>query len=150
MATNASSGMSRLAFTTSIDTHFIEGAVGLVKSIRRFHGGDADIVVFIDTIPESFAAFAREYEVELHTFNSIASWVSELIYADPVYLSDDTHFYHPDFHIREGWPDHSTDRVAGLGVHHLHPLNCKAYCTGYRLRQASAEHPMATRGAGSP
>lgn len=132
--------MDKLAFTTSIDTNFIEGAVGLVKSIRRFHGDEPDIVIFIDWIPECLAKFAQQYRVELHTFDSIESWVSSLIYTDPKYLNDSSHFYHPDFYIRPGWPDHTTNRVPGLGIHHLHPLNCKAYCTGFCLCVRKYKH----------
>jgi hypothetical protein len=125
--------MKKLAFTTSIDTDFVEGAIGLIKSIRRFHGDTVDIIVFVDRLSKRFMEFAIKFQVEIATFDTIESWVNPIIYTDARFLNDTTHFYHPDFYIRKGWPDDAMDRIPGLGVHHLHPLNCKAYCTGFCL-----------------
>lgn len=125
--------MNDLVFTTSIDTNFIPGAIGLIKSIRRFYKDYADIIIFIDSIPENFRKFAKKYNVELHLFDSVSPWVNRIVYSDDRYINDSTHYYHPDFYIREGWPDHHLEREVGLKIHHLHPLNCKAYCTGYCL-----------------
>jgi len=132
---------SRLCFTSALDTNFIPGAVGLIRSIRKFYSvEEADIILFIDHSSPEFDRLCREQSVDLHFFQDIEDWVRPLVYADPQFANDSSHFYHPDFQLKPNI-DHHMDRTPELGkLRHLHPLNVKGYCTGYCLCVKNYRH----------
>ncbi|MGI4791111.1 MAG: hypothetical protein ACRYFS_19970 [Janthinobacterium lividum] len=133
--------LPKLCFTSSLDTKFIPGAVGLIQSIRKFYDShEADIVLFIDRPSEAFRRFCEMNSVDLHLFEEIEGWAYPLVYDDPRYANDCSHFYHPDFELKPGL-EHHLDRETGLrSIRHLHPLNVKAYCTGYCLCVKNYRH----------
>jgi len=126
--------VNKLCFTSCLDRNFIPGAIGLIRSIRKFYSKDeADIVLFLDQPAGTFSRFCREQGVDLQYFGDINTWVQPLVYDEPEYANETRHFYHPEFRPS---PDlHSEPQSeAGFGwIRHLHPLNVKAYCTGYCL-----------------
>jgi lipopolysaccharide biosynthesis glycosyltransferase len=126
----------KLCFTTCLNEKFIPGAKGTILSIRKFYTPEeADIVVFIDNIYPEFDQFCQTHSVDIQYFSSIKDWVLPLIYSQDRYKNDKTHYYHPDFALHENVP-FNVDTKRDLGfhkLHHLHPLNVKAYCTGYCL-----------------
>ena len=124
----------RLAFATCTDRNFLPGARGLIRSIRRFYPDNADIVVFADAHDAEFARFARDHDVTLQYPASVQSWVIPLIYEDPRYAADTSHFYHPQFSPPPDAPPSRPCPQPGFGsIHHLHPLNLKTYVAGYCL-----------------
>jgi hypothetical protein len=57
----------KLCFTTCLDGNFVPGAVGTVRSIRKWYGKDqADIVVFLDKPEPNFDEFCRLNDLEAH------------------------------------------------------------------------------------
>lgn len=135
--------MAKIAFTTCADAAFIPGVFGLVRSIRRFHD-DADIWVFIEDITEELESFGSNWGVNFRTFAQINPWIQELLYSQDRYRNDASHYYHPGFanHIsRSNMPPYAAPPPSGFGmVHHLHPLNVKAYCTGWCLLHENCEN----------
>jgi len=129
---NPTRPQAKLAFTTCINEKFIPGAEGLILSIRRFHP-TADIVVFCEEEYSEFKVFADLHAVSIQYFDHIKDWAFPLIYHDPLFQNNSNHFYHKDFKITPDMPrsDHHLNRITGFGIHHLHPMNVKAYCTGY-------------------
>ena len=125
----------RLAFATCTDRNFLPGARGLIRSIRKFYPDSADIVCYADTHDRDFAHFAREHDVTLLYPASVRAWAVPLIYEDPRYAADTSHFYHPQFAPPPGAPAYQRACLRpGFGeIHHLHALNLKAYVTGYCL-----------------
>jgi len=124
----------RLCFTCSLDGHFLVGAEGLIRSIRKFYSAaEADIVAFVDHCPDDFRKLCADNSVELRYSGDINAWVQPLIYQDPRYASDTTHFYHPGFEPITGIPEESYGEPGFGRIHNLHRLNVKAYCTGYCL-----------------
>lgn len=134
--------VDRLCFTLSLNRSFIPGAMGTIASIRKFYSAEeADIIVFLDREQKGFARFCEKHGAELHFFDEIQSWIGPLVYDDPRYAADKTHFYHPDFALLEGLEDHPQPETSGLGtLRHLHPLNVKAYSTGYCLCVRNYKH----------
>jgi len=129
-----SSKIDKLCFTTSLNTDFIPGAVATIRSIRKYYSPvEADIVVFLDRKPFNFSKLCEEYSVELQYFDDIASWALPLVYDDPKRLGDTTHYYHPKFQPVDGLPFNMDGDPGFDRIRHLHPLNVKAYCTGYSL-----------------
>jgi hypothetical protein len=124
----------KLCFTTSLNKGFELGGRGLIRSIRKFYSPDqADIIIFIERDMADFARFCADQGAQVQYFDEISEWVLPLVYADPHYAGDARHFYHPDFRPAPHLP-YRIPRQAGFGtIRHLHPLNVKAYCTGYCL-----------------
>jgi len=125
----------KLCFTMALDASFAPGAVGTIRSIRKFYAPDeADIVVFLDRMTDPFTRFCTQMQAELHHFEEIWPWLRPLVYEDPCFAHNARHYYHPDFQPAPGL-DCALDRSPlGFGtLRHLHPLNVKAYCTGYCL-----------------
>ena len=59
--------IEKLCFTTCLDGNFVPGAVGTVRSIRKWYAKDrADIVVFLDKPEPNFDDFCRLNDVEAH------------------------------------------------------------------------------------
>jgi hypothetical protein len=59
--------IEKLCFTTCLDGNFVPGAVGTVRSIRKWYGKDqADIVVFLDKPEPNFDEFCRLNDLEAH------------------------------------------------------------------------------------
>lgn len=139
MAADVSAGMPegvipRLCFTLCFDVNYLPGAAGTIRSIRKFYTQEeADIVVFVDRCPRTFVQFCELYNVEIRYFREIQGWVLPLIYSDPRYIEDSSHYYHPKFRPAEGLHQQTTDAPGFHRIRHLHPLNVKAYCTGYCL-----------------
>jgi predicted O-methyltransferase YrrM len=133
------------AFTTCADASFTPGLFGLVRSIRRFHQ-DVDIWAFVEDVNEELEVFGKTWGVRYKTFEEIGPWVREEVYSKPRYQNDASHFYHPRFkeHIAAaGLPPYQDPPKAEFGiVHHLHPLNVKAYCTGWCLVQEKYENVL--------
>lgn len=124
--------MDKICFTTCANDGFRLGLMGLVTSIRKFYSSaEAEIVAFVEETDAELTAFCRDHAVELHLFDSIGAWRRPLLQAAR-FRDDATHFYHPR-HAGIPGLDHHLDRVDTdvLAVHHLHPLNVKAYCTVY-------------------
>lgn len=135
----------KLCFSMCLDTNFIPGALATIRSIRRFYSPDeADIIVFLDQGAgdqgsEEFAHFCTDAQAELRHFEEIWGWLKPLVYDDPRYSTNIRHFYHPDFRLPVEL-EHSAEHfavehsAAGFnGLRHLHPLNVRAYSTGYCL-----------------
>lgn len=123
--------LAPLVFTTCINEGFIPGAEGLIKSIRRFHP-TSDIIVFVEDEYPEFNDFAAKHQAQIEYFKNISEWAVPLVY-DEKSRNNSNHFYHKDFKIMPDMPhpDHHLDRAPGFGIHHLHPMNVKAYCTGF-------------------
>lgn len=126
--------VDKICFTACLNARYKLGAMGLIRSIRKFYTPEeADIIVFVDEDFEDFPQFCGEHYVELCYFADINDWVQPLVYEDPLYANDNSHYYHPDFQPAPGIP-YSRPTSPGFGlIHHLHPLNIKAYATGYCL-----------------
>lgn len=123
-----------LCFTTCFDNNFVEGGKKLIQSIRKFYTPDeAHIVVFLTQPISIFPSFADKYSVtEIQYANNIYSWCHKH-FNSIRYQNDTTHYYHPNFIPPLKL---ETKKPLDVGFHkirHLHPLNMKAYCTGYCL-----------------
>ena len=125
----------RLCFVTCLNEGFIAGAKGLVRSIRRFYDAEeAAIIAFAEADYYGLRAFCRAWECELHLFDRIQEWALPLIYSDPAYRNDRSHFYHPEYEPAAGLTVDEARRVLGFDViRHLDPLHVKSYCTGFAL-----------------
>ena len=124
---------TKLVFTSCCDEGFTYGAMGLIKSIRKFYTSDeADIVIFSAKGSPYLEAFCNHYEVILISSESILDWVGPVIFGGNDIQNATKHFFHPN---AESVDSEGFDYPALLNahLHSLHPLKLKAYCTAYCL-----------------
>lgn len=133
--------VDKLCFTTCLNAQFMLGTVGLIRSIRKYYRADeADIVVFVSEEVDGLAQFCAEHDAELHRASELNDWVQPLIYMDPTYAENTLHYYHPHFQPSPEIPYHASSNPGFGTLHHLHPLNLKAYCTGYCICVRNYRH----------
>lgn len=127
---------NKLVFTSCYNKNFEYGAKGLISSIRKFYNKDeADIILFLDYEDEEHLTWLNANNVEYHFFKDIEKWALKYFECER-YLTDDSHFYHKNWKEIQNLPNKDTNNREKYGVgfdkiRHLHPLNVKAYCTGY-------------------
>jgi hypothetical protein len=138
---------TKLVFTSTYNKGFEEGAKGLINSIRKFYKPDeADIVMFLDYDDPQHLEWLDEHNVEYHFFKDIEKWALKYFESER-YVNDETHMYHPNWKelqkIKNKDPNNRSKFGVGFNkIRHLHPLNVKAYCTGYCICEKNYENVM--------
>jgi len=120
-----------ICFVSCLNEGFLYGGIGLIKSIRKFYTKDqAEIIIFVDKYISKLEDLRSTLHFKIEYASNIYNWCAKY-FNNTRFLNDKTHFYHPQY---KPIIDNNTPNESGFGkIRHLHPLNLKAYCTGFAI-----------------
>jgi hypothetical protein len=126
--------IDKLCFASCCNRLFYPGAVGLARSVRRFYSAaEASLVVFFDEDMRGLETEFIDLGCEIHWTAELESWILPTVYQRPEYAADRTHYFHPAWSHEPGL-EHGSPAECGFShIRNKHPLNVKAYCTGWCL-----------------